>query len=148
MQSQAAYTIKLLNPLLKSFLNSNLYPSLFSYWIQTFNALIQLSRQAAIFELSASNGSVYITLNYECRLFIMIEDKNQNHFPYLVLLPTDFRNDTSCFERNYEVWEPTITYWHNIPTICVSTFQGKKCSMMLFLSILLPSVKIWEKQNR
>ena len=94
-------------------------------------------------EFTGLNGYVTFTLNFECRWIYLIEDENQNRFAYLIVLPPDIRytSDTSCVERNYEEWELDSDF-------CITSFQGKKCSMMLFLSILLPSVKIWEKQNR
>ena len=86
-------------------------------------ALNKLSRRAAIFEFSGSNGYVSLSVNFECRDIELIEDEIQNHFSYLVFLPWDIKSDTSCFERNYEEWELDSEY-------CITTFQGNKCSMM------------------
>ena len=86
-------------------------------------------------EFSGSNGNVSLSVNFECRKILLIEDEIQNHFSYRVLLPMDIQSDTSCFERYYEEWLGC----------CITFFQGKKCSVMLFLSIYLQSVKIWEK---
>ena len=122
----------------KCFLHFNLYSSSFPYWIQAFKALTKLSRNKAILEFSGSNGYVTLSVNFECRDIYLIEDEIQNHFSHLVLLPYDIRSNTSCVERNYEEWELISDY-------CITSFQGKKCSMMLFLSIKLQSVKIWAK---
>ena len=107
----------------KYFLHFNLYPSSFPYSIQGFKALIKLSRNKAILEFSGSNGYVTLSVNFECREIYLIEDEIQNHFSYLVWLPSDIQSDTSCVERNYEEWELDSRY-------CITTFQGKKCSMM------------------
>ena len=75
-------------------------------------------------EFSGLNGNVSFTLNFECRLIRLVEDEIQNHFSFLVLLPFDqWQCNTSCVERNYEEWELDFE-------VCITTFQGKKCSMM------------------
>ena len=119
----------------KCFLYLNLYPSPFPYSIQAFKALIKLSRNKAILEFSGSNGYVTLSVNFECRYIYLIENEIQNNFSHLVWLPSDLQSivisssiDISCFERIYEEWELDYRY-------CITTFQGKKCSMMLFLSI-------------
>ena len=103
----------------------NLNPSSFPYSIQAFKALNKLSRQAAIFEFSGSNRYVSLSVNFECREILLIEDEIQNYFSFLVFLPWDIQSDTSCVERNYEEWEVDSIY-----NYCITTFQGKKCSMM------------------
>ena len=109
----------------KCFLHWNSYPSLslFLYWIQAFKALIKLSRPRAISEFSGLNGNVTLTLDFECRWIRLIEDEIQNHFSFLVLLPGIFESNTACVERNYEEWELDSD-------VCITTFEGKKCSMM------------------
>ena len=104
----------------KCFLHLNLYPFPFPYSIQAFKALNKLSRQAAILEFSGSNGFVTFTLNIECRGITLIEDEIQNIFFYEVWLGGNIHSVLSCFERNYEELEPNV---------CITTFQGKKCSM-------------------
>ena len=74
-------------------------------------------------EFSGSNGYVSLSVNFECRTIWLTEDEIQNNFFYLVELPFDIQSDTSCFERNYEEWE--LDSWY-----CITSFQGKKCSMM------------------
>ena len=64
-----------------------------------------------------------LSVNFECRDILLIEDEIQNNFSHLVSLPSGIRSDTSCVERNYEEWELDSGY-------CITTFQGKKCSMM------------------
>ena len=71
----------------------------------------------AIFEFSSSNGFSSFNINFECRYIRIIEDENNNHFSYLVRLPYDLRNDTSCDERGYEEWEIDSDY-------CITTFEG------------------------
>ena len=107
----------------KYFLHFNLYPSSFPYSIQGFKALIKLSRNKAILEFSGSNGYVTLSVNFECRDIFLIEDEIQNNFSYLVWLPTGISSVFRCFERNYEEWELASN-------VCITTFQGKKCSMM------------------
>ena len=101
----------------KCFLHFILYPSSFPYSIQAFKALNKLSRNKAILEFSGLNGYVSFSVNFECRNIYLIEDEIQNHFSYLVGLPFN------CAARNYEQWELNSNY-------CITTFQGKKCSMM------------------
>ena len=57
----------------------------------------------------------------------MIKDEIQNQFSYLVELPYDIQSNTSCVERNYE-WDYEELVYSNI--YCITTFQGKKCSMI------------------
>ena len=109
----------------KCFLHFNLYPSSFLCWIQALKALNKLSRRAAILEFSGSNRYVSLSVNFECREISLIEDEIQNHFSFLVFLPWNIQSDTSCVERNYEEWELDSIY-----NRCITTFQGKKCSMM------------------
>ena len=102
----------------KCFLLLNLYPSSFPFSIQAFKALNKLSRRAAIFEFSGSNGYVSLSVNFECREIYLIEDGIQNNFSFLIFLPWDIQSDTFCFERNYEEWELSSRY-------CITSFQGK-----------------------
>ena len=106
----------------KCFLHLNWYLSFFVFNSQAFKALIKLSRRIAFLEFSGSNGNVTLSVNFECRDIKLIEDEIQNHFSYLVGLPYDILSDTSCVKRNYEKWEYS---WD-----CITSFQGKKCSMM------------------
>ena len=62
-------------------------------------------------------------MNFECRRIVLIEDEIQNNFSHLVLLPSHIQSDTSCFERNYEEWKLFSDF-------CITSFQGKTCSMM------------------
>ena len=111
----------------KFFLRLNLYPSSFPYSIQAFKALNKLSRNKAILEFSGSNGYVSLSVNFECRDILLLPDF------YLVQLPTGtvmFGQtivEQTCIERNYEEWEFDSLY---SGVYCISTFQGKKCSMM------------------
>ena len=92
----------------------------------------------AIVEFSSSNGFSSFTLNFECRTIIIreIEDKNHIHFSYLVRLPSDLSSDTSCQERGYENLGYKKIGLKNYSS-CKTSFQGKKCSMMKLLSILI-----------
>ena len=71
----------------------------------------------AIFEFSSSNGFSSFNINFECRSIQIIEDENNNHFTYWVLLSLGLRSDTSCDERDYEESEEYSTW-------CISAFQG------------------------
>ena len=85
----------------------------------------------AIFEFSSSNGFASFNINFECRSISItqIEDEDNNYFSYLVELPYDLRSDPSCDERGYEEW--VTQYWNGKQiTECITTFQGKKCSMI------------------
>ena len=88
-----------------------------------YDTLIKLSRQAAILEFTGLNGYVSLSVNFECRDILLIEDEIQNNFSHLVWLPSDILSNTSCFERNYEEWDIDSDY-------CITSFQGKKCSLM------------------
>ena len=97
----------------------------------TFNALIKLSRAAAIFEFSSSNGLSSFTLTFECRNIQIMEmrDANQSHFAYSVLVRSFLESSQVCEERGYETG-----YQYDGPTDgvtdCITTFQGSKCSMI------------------
>ena len=88
----------------------------------------------ALFEFSSSNGYSSFNLFYECRS-IQIEEIGdfrmiffyQSNFFYLVEFPC--YHEACCEERGYEKWELNTWDWK-----CMTSFQGKKCSMMLFLS--------------
>ena len=99
--------------------------ALTTYQVQTIKNSIKLSRKMAIFEFLASNGNVSLTLDYECRKVALVED--QNHFSYLVTFHEDIYNDTSCVERSFE--KKKYTVW-NHTEFCITTFQGKMCSII------------------
>jgi len=85
----------------------------------------------AILEFSSSNGLSSFNINFECRSIEMIEieDENNNYFSYVVKLPLDLRSDPSCDERGYKEYGYTLWNGKQIND-CITTFQGKKCSMI------------------
>ena len=108
-------------------------------------SLIKVSGKVAIFEFSSSNGYSSFNLLYECRRIQIKEmgDDVQSHFSYLVEIPCP--HEACCEERGYETWELSATLnmcelsffcIGLIITTCITSFQGEKCSMMLFFSRL------------
>ena len=83
----------------------------------------------AIFEFSSSNGFSSFNINFECRYTVIAEigDEIYYHFSYLVNLPYYWSQWTSstCEERGYEEWKTDLGDYY-----CITTFQGKKCSMI------------------
>ena len=71
----------------------------------------------AIFEFSSSNDFSSCNIYFECRGIEIIVDEKNNHFSYLVDLS---RSYLSCEESGYEQTDSIY---------CVTTFQGKKCSI-------------------
>ena len=110
------------------------------YELSTLKALIKLTRKSAILEFWSSNGFSSFTLNFECRDIQIIDlgDGNQSNFAYLIYVTPAIRSDTLCEERGYEKWETQV---YADSDYCMTTFQGKKCSMIIDL-FQFPSVEI------
>ena len=98
--------------------------------------MIKLSRSTAIFEFSSSNGYKSFNLLYECR-HIRIKDVS-----YEITPPNRKDVKAWCEERGYEQCSCeecscTGPFAQSMSDYCISTFQGNKCSMIKFSSILI-----------
>ena len=91
-------------------------------YYDSFNALVKLSRKAAIFEFTSPNGFTSFNIDYECGFIYMIDagDKIQNSFSYLVVMMSRLFNQTTCEQLSYEEWDANY---------CITTLQGQKCSI-------------------